>query len=71
MKWTRRKTIIAGYLNIPAAEDIQEENYHYPVVAQTQAPKNPKIEAIEKTLADALNVVENGGEVKPLAKKAA
>lgn len=66
---TRRKSIIAGYLNIPAAEEIQAENYHYQVVAQTQAPKNPKIEAIEKTLADALNIDDE--PVKAKVKQAA
>ena len=67
---TRRKSIIAGYLNIPAAEEIQQENYHYQVVAPVQAPKNPKIEAIEKTLADALNVIDEE-PVKVSVKKAA
>ena len=68
---TRRKSVIAGYLNIPATDEIQAENYHYQVVAQTQAPKNPKIEAIEKTLADALNVADDEPTIKATVKKAA
>lgn len=68
---TRRKSIIAGYLNIPAAEEIQQESYHYQVVAPVQAAKNPKIEAIEKTLADALNVADDEPVIKPTIKKAA
>lgn len=68
---TRRKSTIAGYLNIPSIEEIQPDNYHYQVVSQVQAPKNPKIEAIEKTLADALNVVDDEPVIKATVKKAA
>lgn len=67
---THRKTVIAGYLNIHMTEQVMPEEYHYQVVSQQQAPKNPKIEAIEKTLADALNVIDEE-PVKVSVKKAA
>lgn len=67
---THRKTVISSYLNLVMAEQIPADEYHYQVVSQTQATKNPKIEAIEKTLADALNE-QDDEPVKVPAKKAA
>ncbi len=68
---THRKALIAGYLNLASTEQIPTEAYHYQVVSQKQAPKNPDVEAAERMLADVLNTVEDIGSIKPLSKKAA
>ncbi len=68
---THRKNLIASYLNLVNVEQIPTEAYHYQVVSQKQAPKNPDVEAAERMLADVLNTVEDIGSIKPLPKKAA
>jgi hypothetical protein len=68
---THRKSVIASYLNLASTEQIPTEAYHYQVVSQKQATKNPDVEAAERMLADVLNTVEDIGSIKPLPKKAA
>lgn len=65
---THRKSLIASYLNIAVIEQIPNEAYHYQVVSQQQAPSNPKVVDIERTLADAL---ADEPIIKATSKKAA
>lgn len=67
---THRKNLVAGYLNLAMVEQIPQDAYHYQVVAQQQAPTNPKIADIERTLADALNANDEP-VIKPNIKKVA
>ena len=68
---THRKSCIAGYLNLAMTDQIPAEEYHYQVVSQQQAKTDPKIDALEKTLADALNADPEIQQLKLPTKKAA
>ena len=68
---THRKSVIASYLNLASTEQIPTEAYHYQVVSQKQAPKNPDVEAAERMLADVLNAADAEPAIKTTIKKAA
>ena len=68
---THRKSVIASYLNLASTEQIPSEAYHYQVVSQKQATKNPDVEAAERMLVDALNAADAEPVIKASLKKAA
>lgn len=68
---TRRMLSIAWHLDLDGLTETQQQGDHYGLVAETQAPANPKIEAIGKLLADELNALEPEPVKLNIPKKAA
>ena len=51
----RRANMISQILALVKIEDIDNLREHYPLTSSVQAPKNEKLDSVEKTLADAVN----------------
>lgn len=54
----RRSNMIAQILNLAQLKDVDLLREHYPLTAPEQAPKNDRLDNIERKLADALMVVD-------------
>lgn len=54
----RRSNMIAQILNLVQLKDVDLLREHYPLTAPVQAPKNDRLDGIEKKLADALLAVD-------------
>lgn len=50
----RRSNMIAQILQLVPLNDIDQRSEHYPLTSSVQAPANPRLDSIEKKLADAL-----------------
>lgn len=54
----RRSNMIAQILNLVPLRDVDLLREHYPLTAPVQAPKNDRLDNIERKLADALMAVD-------------
>lgn len=54
----RRANMIAQILNLVQLKEVDLLREHYPLTAPVQAPKNDRLDGIEKKLADALAIID-------------
>ncbi len=54
----RRANMIAQILNLVQLKEVDLLREHYPLTAPVQAPKNDRLDNIEKKLADALSIID-------------
>jgi hypothetical protein len=64
---TQRMLGVAWNLDLASLAPTQQSGDHYGLVSETQAPANPKLEALSKIISDQLETIEE----KPAKRKAA